>query len=294
MPASRSTSASSGATPSVADVGPVDGQRAQRLGHVGRRVGPAAARSHSTSRAKVVAACSSLASSRNGAELAPLAGQLGVQLGQRRLGRRVDEQRADVVEELIARGPAHRPVLAQLLAGVDDLLDPDALGAAVAQPLQVAERDRRARRGGRCAARRRRVRAPWRASSRRPRWSSCRTPARCRCRRTGGAGPSRGSMSKNARAAPRRPRTGSRRRSPCGSARRRARSASRAARAREALLAAECIADAARVDDVVAVGRALAGLQIGDRYRWRRRARAGRARAPGPARSRGPGPSWSR
>ena len=88
---------------------------------------------------------------------------------------------ADVVEELVADRPVDRPV-AQLLAGVEDLLHPHVLDAAVAQPLEVARRDRPARPGGRSAARRRRPRAPARSASRcvsaNTSGSSWRTPAR--------------------------------------------------------------------------------------------------------------------
>ena len=73
------------------------------------------------------------------AERARVAAQLGPQRGQRRLAGRVDEQRADVVEELVADRALDRPV-AQLLAGIEDLLHPDVLHAAVAQPLEVAGR----------------------------------------------------------------------------------------------------------------------------------------------------------
>jgi hypothetical protein len=58
---------------------------------------------------------------------------------ERRLPRRVDEQRRGVVEELVADRPLHRPV-AQRLVRVQDLLDPDALDARLAQPRQVARR----------------------------------------------------------------------------------------------------------------------------------------------------------
>ena len=76
-------------------------------------------------------ACSSLASAatsandRRSPELAP-------QRGERRLGGRIHEQRAHVVEELVADGAGNRPV-AQRLGGLEDLLDPYRLGSAVAQ-----------------------------------------------------------------------------------------------------------------------------------------------------------------
>ena len=73
------------------------------------------------------------------AERPVVARQLDPQVGQRRLAGRVDEQRGDVVEELVADRSLDRPV-AQRLAGVEDLLDPHVPGAALAQPPQVAGR----------------------------------------------------------------------------------------------------------------------------------------------------------
>jgi hypothetical protein len=70
-------------------------------------------------------------------ERSALAGQLSVELVERLLGIRVHEQRRRVVEELVAGRSVHRP-LAERLAGLEDLLDPDVLGAPVAQPAQVA------------------------------------------------------------------------------------------------------------------------------------------------------------
>ena len=70
-------------------------------------------------------------------ERAAIARHLLPQRGQRGLPVRIDEQRADVVEELVADRAAHRPV-AQPLAGIEDLLDPHALDAVVAEPGQVA------------------------------------------------------------------------------------------------------------------------------------------------------------
>ena len=68
-----------------------------------------------------------------------LAGELDVQRGHLVLGGRVDEERRGVVEELVADRALHGPV-AQGLAGVEDLLDPDVLGPALAQALEVAGR----------------------------------------------------------------------------------------------------------------------------------------------------------
>ncbi len=73
---------------------------------------------------------------RDGLEVAVVAGQLRPHAGQRVLGALVDEDRLGVVEELVADGAVHRPV-AQRLAGVEDLLDPDPRGAGVAQALEV-------------------------------------------------------------------------------------------------------------------------------------------------------------
>ena len=58
---------------------------------------------------------------------------------ERRLPRRVDEERGGVVEELVADRALDGPV-AQRLAGVQDLLDPHVRGAGVAQARQVARR----------------------------------------------------------------------------------------------------------------------------------------------------------
>ena len=73
------------------------------------------------------------------AELARVAGELGPQRGQLRLARGIDEERREVVEELVADRAGHGPV-AQPLAGVEDLLHPHALHAGVAQPGEVARR----------------------------------------------------------------------------------------------------------------------------------------------------------
>ena len=70
-------------------------------------------------------------------ERAPIARHLLPQRGQRGLPVRIDKQCAHVVEELVADRPAHRPVT-QPLAGIEDLLDPDPVDAAVAEPREVA------------------------------------------------------------------------------------------------------------------------------------------------------------
>ena len=144
-------------------------------------------RSRSTSGANVVRACSSLASCASVAERArrPTAPRTP------RLGGRVAEQRGHVVGELVADRALDRPV-AQLLVGIEDLLHPDVLRAAVGAAAAGSRPGRRARRGGRSAARRRRPRAPARApaggSRRRPPGPpSARPPAR-RCRRSAASG----------------------------------------------------------------------------------------------------------
>src|SRR5581483_3089399 len=54
----------------------------------------------------------------------------------------VDEESGRVVRELVTGGALHRPVRAQRLAGLEDLLHPDPLGAARAEPLEVLARIR--------------------------------------------------------------------------------------------------------------------------------------------------------
>src|SRR5437764_288074 len=67
------------------------------------------------------------------AEATAVARKLVPERGQRRLARRVDEERREVVQHLVADRPFDRPI-AQLLAGVEDLLDPGVLDALGAQP----------------------------------------------------------------------------------------------------------------------------------------------------------------
>ena len=73
-------------------------------------------------------------------ERPPLSGQLRVELGQRLLARRVDEQRGGVVRELVAGRALHRPVRAQRLARLEDLLHPDPVDAVPAEALEVLAR----------------------------------------------------------------------------------------------------------------------------------------------------------
>ena len=300
-PASRSTRRSS-RRGQVADVRAVDRQRGERLLEPldARPQPPQPVDVGRERRARLL----ELGLGRPVAERARVAAQLLPQRGQRRLAGGIDEQRRDVVEELVADRALDRPV-AQLLAGVEDLLDPHVLGAAVAQPLEVAGRDRRARRGGR---------------SRSPSTSPSRTSAsasRCVSANTSGSSwrtPARWSMSKKRRCRPGlgieveelraplagRPSTGSRRRPPCGSGtmsstipRPAARAA--AASARKPCLAAERVREAAsgrsrrsrawspRAPRTPARGRGA-----------RRRGRAGTGRARRRRRTSAPPPSCSR
>ena len=75
-------------------------------------------------------------------EREPIAGELLVEARQRLLPGRVDEERADVVQELVADRSFDGPV-AQPLARLEDLLDPDVLDPRLAQPLQIAARIRK-------------------------------------------------------------------------------------------------------------------------------------------------------
>ena len=191
-------------------VGAVDGQRRQRLGDAvdveqlaqplhlaregGRRLLELRARRHLVER---------------------LAGVR--QPRERRLPRRVDEQRGGVVEELVADGALDGPVAQRLCRCAGSSRPTRALprrraGAPGSPP------GRRARRGGRRAARRRRRRArargPCRGRARRPRGPRrARRPGR-RCRRSAGTSRRRGRSRRPARARARRPTSGSRRTTP--------------------------------------------------------------------------------
>ncbi len=120
-----------------ADVGAVDGQRRERrLESLDPRpVAPQAVGVGRERRARLLL----LGLVRPRAERPRVAGELLPQRGQRRLARGIDEQRRDVVEELVADRALDRPV-AQRLAGIEDLLHPHVRGAAVAEPLEVAGR----------------------------------------------------------------------------------------------------------------------------------------------------------
>ena len=153
------------------------------------------------------------------AEAPVVAGDLLPQRGQRRLAGGVDEQRGDVVEELVADGARDRPV-AQLLAGVEDLLHPHVLDARRRAGAAGSRRGRRGRRGGRSAGRRPCPRAPAAARA----GASPRTPPRPpgarrpggRCRRSAGGARSSRRGRRSGAAAPGRASSGWRRRPPCG------------------------------------------------------------------------------
>ena len=120
------------------------GRRGGRCGRPAARTAPRRGRRRSwrrrrrsTSGVNVVDGLLALGLVGDRAERPRVAGDLGPQRGQRRLALRVDEQRRRVVEELVADRALDRPV-AQLLAGVEDLLDPHVLDARVAQALEVA------------------------------------------------------------------------------------------------------------------------------------------------------------
>ena len=178
----------------------------------------------------------------------------------------------DVVRELVAGRALDRPVRAQRLARLEDLLDPDRARRRARAAARGTRAGSRARRDGRCAGRRRgrrrRARAPSRASPRRPPGSSTRTPRELAdVEEAAVPAASRGPSRRTARAAPGRARSGSPpRRSPCGSGRRRGScrgrpSCAASQSARSSVLAAELGRDARRVDDVVAVRRAGSRLQ---------------------------------
>ena len=194
-----------------------------------------------------------------------LAGELDVQRGHLVLGGRVDEERRGVVEELVADRALHGPV-AQGLAGVEDLLDPDVLDPALAQALAGSRPGRPGRRGGRRAGRpgrrRPRARGPCRGRPRRPRGPRRGSPRGRRCRRSAGTSRCRGPSRRSARAA----RSSAHQRFSSETPmwfgtmsstipRPRARSARRPSSPPRASLTRR------RVDDVVAVARPGAGLQ---------------------------------
>jgi hypothetical protein len=128
---------SASSTRPAADVGPVDGQRGQRpLERVAVEIG-SDPRQPPDFRFERTANLLEFGLVGDRAEAARVARDLLPQRGQRRFCGRVDEQRTDVVEELVADRPTHRPV-AQSLRRVEDLLDPHAGHAALAQMAQIA------------------------------------------------------------------------------------------------------------------------------------------------------------
>ena len=151
-------------------------------------------------RERAVLACSSLASSATSPKRRAVARHALPQRGQCRLAGRVDEQRADVVEELVADGPADRPV-AQALVATRGSSPPRRAAHRGRAAASGTRPGRPARRDDRSAARRRGPRAPAtapaRACARTPRDPPGAPPPGRRCRRTAAALPVAGSMSKN-------------------------------------------------------------------------------------------------
>ena len=72
----------------------------------------------------------------------PLAGHRPVQLGERVLGRRVDEQPAHLAQRVVAGRAVDRPLRRQHLAGLEDLLHraPGPVTGPLTQPLHVTDR----------------------------------------------------------------------------------------------------------------------------------------------------------
>src|SRR5690606_35673081 len=67
--------------------------------------------------------------------------RLSIKLGQRPFAVRIYEQRSGGVDELVAGGARDRPIVRQLLAGLEDLLDElPCAGASLVQPLEILER----------------------------------------------------------------------------------------------------------------------------------------------------------
>src|SRR3954447_15323801 len=125
-----------GRRPPVADVGPVHGQRGQRLREVVAVVEAAQALDLGRERGRRLL---ELRLGRHVAERPRVPRELRPQRAQRRLARGVDEQRGGVVEELVAHRALDGPG-AQVLPRVEDLLDPHVADARLAQPLEVAGR----------------------------------------------------------------------------------------------------------------------------------------------------------
>jgi len=70
-------------------------------------------------------------------ERARLVREAGVEIGERLARSLIDEERGDVVRELVARRSLDGPV-PQRLAALEDLLDPDPFDAGLAEPFEVA------------------------------------------------------------------------------------------------------------------------------------------------------------
>ncbi len=124
------------------DIRAVDVERGERRGDVGveRELGGQLRRLFLEGRRRLL----ELRLSRHGGERPPLAGQLLVQLRERRLTGRVDEERSDVVQELVPGRPFDRPLRSQPLARLQDLLDPGSFDPGLTQPLEVPARVREA------------------------------------------------------------------------------------------------------------------------------------------------------
>ena len=208
------------------DVGAVDMQRRRRPPRAAL-VGRARAGGR-TPCANVVRACSSFASCAISAKVR--ASRRSARRRARVSGsspRGSTKSAVDVVRELVAGRPLDRPV-AQRLAGLEDLLDPDVRDAGVAQPLRYragsASPSGWSMRSPSTSAVARRARGSCGASPRRPPGSSTRTPASSPTSKKRRYQPVSGSKSKKCARSSGRARSGSPPpRSPCGSGRCRAR-----------------------------------------------------------------------
>ena len=206
-------------------------------------------------------------------ERATLAGQLGVQLRHRLLAAGIDEERGRVVRELVSRRPLHRPV-PQRARPARGSSRPRCGRRRARAAARGTRADSRARRGGRCEARRRGRRATSSSTfacvTSNTSGSSTRTPASSSTSKKRRCRPVAGSMSKNVvRELRVRPEGVLVRRrhvvrddvedhaEPGGMR--------RIAERAKLLLAAEIVGDARRIDDVVAVSRALRACSDGER-----------------------------
>ena len=126
------------------DIGPVDRQRRQRT----RQLLHGEARRQSLQALELAGerplGLVELGLERDLGETTPVARHLLPECRERLLARRIDEQRGDVIEKLVAHCAGHRPVPQALgrQRRAEDLLDPDTLDPGLAQPPQVAGRIR--------------------------------------------------------------------------------------------------------------------------------------------------------